>query len=96
MPSSRRPGGTGAPAGLLGIGVAAFAVACCGAVPLALGALAALGAGAIVGIGGGFVVAAVTVSLWLRHRKRARCAVEPAEEWVGVTLQGHGDTDRAA
>lgn len=96
MPSSRHPGGRGASAGLCGVGVVAFAVGCCAATPLVVGAVVALGVGAGAGIGFGIVLAAVTIALWLRRRRRARCTPADARALHSPALGQPFGTSRTA
>lgn len=70
-------GGAAARTGLAGLGVTAFAVACCAALPLAAGALGGLALGAWLGIGAGLVALAVATLALVVARRRRRCAIEP-------------------
>ncbi len=56
---------------LAGVALAAFAVACCIAAPLMIGALGAVGLGAAFGIGAGLVALAALCLLALRRGARA-------------------------
>lgn len=67
--------------GLLAIGAAALAVACCAGLPLLAGTATAIGAVAVLGIGAGSIVVIVAVAAVLgsarRRRRRGRLDSEP-------------------
>jgi hypothetical protein len=64
--------------GLAGVGVVVFAVACCGALPLAAGALGGLALGAWLGIGAGLLAVVAGGVAFAAARRRRRCEIEPA------------------
>ena len=64
--------------GVAGIGVAAFAVVCCAALPLLAALIGGLTAGAVAGIGAG-AVAGIGLFVLARSARRRRAGQSPTE-----------------
>lgn len=63
--------------GLAGVGVGAFVVACCAAVPLVAGVLGGLALAPVIGVGA-LAVAVAFVGPLVFRRRRGACATEPS------------------
>lgn len=64
--------------GIAGLVVVAFAVVCCGALPLVAALASTLAIGAVLGVGAGILaIVAVVGAVAIRLRRRRACTVAP-------------------
>lgn len=79
MRADRRNAAGAAKTGIVGLGIAALAVVCCGALPLLAALASILAIGATLGAGAGILaIAAVAGAVAIRMRRRRACRIDPS------------------
>ena len=78
-PNTGKEGGGAVRDGLAGLGVAALAVACCGALPLLAGVVGGLALGAWLGLAAAVAALACAALAFAASRRRSRAACSAEE-----------------